>query len=218
MAVLGEQLFSLRRSSRDPTAQGSSRYGRVGCGTAHGSTCILLLVVLLVTGLFGMGVCRAQSAGAAENAIKAAFLYKFSAYIQWPPGVFSGPDAPIVFGILDADEIAENLEQITGERTVNGHPIAVRKLRPGDSISGVHVLFIGSSQAGVTENMLVESANRPVLTVTDSNHWNTSYSAINFVVVGDKVRFDVSLKSATRNDLKISTRLLSVARRVIADS
>ncbi len=175
-------------------------------------------VFLCLAGLFCVNVCLAQPDAAAESAIKAAFLYKFSDYIQWPPQVLSDPHAPIVFGVLDADQVAANLRQVVAGHQVNGHPVIVRTLQPGDSPSGIQVLFVGHSDGNAASGALLASTDLPVLTVTDSSDWKGSVSIINFVVVDDKVRFDVSLKSATRSKLKISTRLLSVARHVITDS
>lgn len=174
--------------------------------------------LVILAGVFSVPVCLAQPSAAAESAIKAAFLYKFSDYIQWPPQVLSDPHAPIVFGVLDADQVAANLRQVVAGHQVNGHPIVVRKLQPGDPLSDLQVLFVGEGAGDDTNGVLGKSVNLPVLTVTESGDWNGSDSIINFVVVGDKVRFDVSLKSATRSKLKISTRLLSVARHVITNS
>lgn len=175
-------------------------------------------MLLFASAIAVASVCRAQPESAGENAIKAAFLFKFCGYIEWPGSTLASDDAPIVFGILGADEVADNLTQMVAGRTVAGHPVTVRKLLPGDSISGLNVLFVGGPTNSLSDNVLAISSDLPVLTVTESENWNASDSTINFVVIGDKVRFDVSLKAASRSNIKISTRLLSVARHVVASS
>ncbi len=87
---------------------------------------------------------------ATERGVKAAFLYKFVAYVDWPATAFSQADAPIVIGVVGADDIAAELQQSTTSRTVNNRPIVVRRMRDGDSLAGLHMLFIGRGEAGAS--------------------------------------------------------------------
>ncbi|HEX7053489.1 MAG TPA: YfiR family protein [Burkholderiales bacterium] len=162
------------------------------------------------------GAAPAQSpAPSSETDIKAAFLYKFGDFVQWPPEAFAGEDRFVV-GVMGADEIAEALERLVGERRVKGYPIAVRRLRPGDSLRGVHVLFVGSGESGRLAEILAAADAQPILAVTDSEAGLRAGSMINFVVENQRVRFDIALPPAERARLKISSRLLAVARKVIA--
>jgi hypothetical protein len=70
---------------------------------------------------------------AAEVQIKAAFLYKFGEFVQWPPAAFARADAPFAIGVMAADDVAAALEQVVADRTVQGRPVVVRRLRRGDS-------------------------------------------------------------------------------------
>ena len=155
---------------------------------------------------------------ASEYRVKAAFLYKFGAYIEWPDGSFSRPDSPLVIGVAGADALAEDLAQIVAGRNVNGRPVSVRKVRAGGSLEGVHILFIGREDGGRLAEFLAAARGRPVLTVTESEDTLPPGSMINFVVVDDKVRFDVALVPADLGSLKISSRLLAVARKVVKPS
>jgi len=151
-----------------------------------------------------------------EYRVKAAFLYKFGSYIEWPDRSFARGDSPVAIGVMGADTLAEELAQIVAGRNVNGRPVLVRRLRPGDPIAGLHVLFIGRSDSGRLAEILAAARGRALLTVTESEDALELGSMINFVVVDDKVRFDVAPPPAESGNLKISARLLGVARKVIS--
>jgi hypothetical protein len=177
--------------------------------------CVLLLVV---AGGFAMPLPVRADIRADEYRVKAAFLYKFGSYVEWPIGAFERADSPVAIGVIGADALAEELVQIVAGRNVNGRPVSVRRLRAGDSIAGLHVLFIGRADSGRLAEILAEAKGHPLLTVTESDQALDLGSMINFVVVEDKVRFDVALVPASLGSLKISARLLAVARKVVSRS
>jgi hypothetical protein len=173
-----------------------------------------LLLLLLAAALLGTVVAaRAQSdARVAEYRLKAAFIFRFPDYVDWPDSAFPGPDRPFTIGVLGADAFAEGLLKTVPGRKVDNRPLAVRRLRRGDSVAGLQVLFIGASENA--REVLGPLKGQPVLTVTESEQAFVQGSMVNFVVVDDKVRFDVALTPAEQANLKISARLLSVARKV----
>jgi len=152
----------------------------------------------------------------AEVQIKAAFLYKFGEFVQWPPAAFAKADGPFAIGVLGADDVAAALEQVVADRTVQGRPVVVRRLRRGDSLAGLHVLFIGQSESARLAETLAAARGQALLTVTESDNAISQGSVINFVAEDQKLRFDIALPSAERGQLKISSRLLAVARKVIS--
>jgi hypothetical protein len=173
--------------------------------------------LLLVVAASVAGPRAAQAdAQADEYRVKAAFLYKFGSYIEWPGHVFSSTDSPLAIGVMGADALADELAQIVSGRSVNSRSVQVRKVRPGDSIAGLHVLFIGRADSGRLAGVLAAARGRALLTVTESDDALELGSTINFVVVDDKVRFDVAPPPAESGNLKISARLLAVARKVVA--
>lgn len=151
----------------------------------------------------------------AEAQIKAAFLYKFGGFVEWPVQAFERPDSPFTIGVLGADAVATELERVVPGRTVQGRPIAVRKVKRGESLAGLHLLFVGVAESARIGEMVVGLKGRPLLLVTESEDALAQGSMINFVAVENKVRFDVALPPAERGHLKISARLLAVARKVI---
>jgi uncharacterized protein DUF4154 len=174
----------------------------------------LVLLVLLLAPL----CATAQSDRSAEIQIKAAFLYKFGDFVQWPPAVLAPADAPFAIGVMGAEELAGVLEQVVAKRSVQGRPVSVRRLRRGDSLAGLHVLFIGEAEGARLGDILAAAKSHAVLTVTESENAISSGSMINFVGEDQKVRFDVALPAAERVQLRISSRLLAVARKVVPAS
>ncbi len=157
-------------------------------------------------------------AQADEYRVKAAFLYKFGGYVEWPDRSFARADSPIAIGVMGADALADELAQIVSGRNVNGRPVLVRRLRPGDPIAGLHVLFIGRVDRGRLAEILAAAKGQALLTVTESEEGLELGSMINFVVVENKVRFDVAPPPPESDNLKISARLLGVARKVVSRS
>lgn len=155
---------------------------------------------------------------ATENQIKAAYLYKFSGYVEWPAQAFDKADSPLVIGVIAGDTFAEVLEQTIAGRGMNGHPLSVRKMRHGEPMTGVHIVFISRTEAAVLSEAIAGLKGQAVLTVTDSERGPSAGSMINFVLEGNKVRFDIAPTPAEQNKLKISARLLNVARKVVGRS
>lgn len=151
-----------------------------------------------------------------EPAVKAAFLFKFLGYVDWPPQALAG-DTPYAIGVAGADDVAAELERITTGRNLNGRRIAVRRIREGEPVRGVHVLFVGRGQANARE-LLRTVQRQSVLTVTDAERGLELGSVINLVAFDDHVGFEVSLEAAERAGLGISSRMLAVARRVVPRS
>jgi hypothetical protein len=146
-----------------------------------------------------------------EHRVKAAFVYKFSEYVEWPAVAFARADSPLVFGVLGSDALAAELERFAVGRSVGGRPVHVRRVARGDAWDGLHVVFLGDDPRNA--DVLQAARGRPVLTITEAAV-DARGGMINFVLVDAKVRFDVALPEAEASGLRISSRLLSVARRV----
>lgn len=173
------------------------------------TTRIHALAALLAAFLLGPGAAAQQ---ATEAAVKAAFLYKFAGYIEWPATAFASPETPLVIATSSADDVATELETTVAGRMVNNRRIVVRRLREGEAPQGVHVLFVGRREPNA--RAVVRAAHQVgALTVTETSL--EAGGAINFVVADERVSFEVSLDAAERSGHKISSRMLAVARRVL---
>jgi hypothetical protein len=170
-----------------------------------------LIVALLVS----VPPCAAaeESALAVQQRIKAAFLYKFAAYVEWPAAAFAEPESPIVIGVAGSDAIAKEVEQAVAGRKVGGRPLQVRRLGRAESANDCcQILFIGGGESERAADLLARAQGRPVLTVTENE--NAKGSVINFLAQDGRVRFDISREAADRNGLQLRSQLLGVARQV----
>ena len=146
-----------------------------------------------------------------ERGVKAAFLYKFLGYIEWPPTVFPRPDSPFVIGVVGDDAVAAELAHIASGRTVNNRPVTVMRVNEKEPLSGIHMLFIGRSVGARQQQLLEMGQKYSILTVTETEDALAQGTVINFRLTEGRVRFEVSLAAAEKSDLKLSSRMLSVA-------
>lgn len=175
---------------------------------------VLAVAALVMAAAVPVRAHGAQPASAPERRVKAAFLYKFLGYTEFPASAFADATAPVVIGVAGADELAAELTRIVAGRTVQGRTIAVRVLREADAAAGVHLLFVGGSDSARMRSLLKAAQPAPMLVVSEADDGLQQGSVINFRVVDERVRFDVSLDAAEKNSVKLSSRLLSVANHV----
>lgn len=178
---------------------------------------LLNLRFWLATGLAAIAcnaaLAQPQPAPARESAVKAAFLYKFGSFVEFPAAAFKRPDEPLVIGVVGDEAVAEDLVQLAAGRSVEGRPVQLRVSRHGEIPSGVHVLFIGTVRAARLREILA-NVPAPTLVVTQQAGALATGAVINFVADGERVRFAVSLTSAEARGLRLSARLLAVAQDV----
>ena len=156
-------------------------------------------------------VCLPQAAVFSADAVKAAFLYRFASYVEWPA---DAPSDPLIIGVVGADEIADQLDQLLPRMTVHGKPAQVRRVSGTDELDGVHILYVAPQAMKRTRTLRSAALARPILLVTDVDDGLESGAVINFIEANRNVRFEISLLAADRARLKITSALLSVAARV----
>jgi hypothetical protein len=156
-----------------------------------------------------------EPAAALPQRMKAAFLYKFASYVEWPSRMFQLPDSPIVIGVTGADGVAAELERAVAGRRVGDRAVAIQRLAQGVPPNGCcHILFVGNGtqQSG---DLLARVSGNAVLTVTEAAGALPKGSVINFLEADDRIRFDISRAAAERNGLQLRSQLLAVARQVV---
>lgn len=163
-----------------------------------------------------MAAPRISDVEQAEYRIKAAFLCKFGNYVEWPGGPPGGAGPSFGIGLLAPPQVVDELHAAARVQAVLGLPIAVHTLGRGAVDDALAIVFVARSHAGELAAVLAAIGQRPVLVVTESVPGRPAPpgSMINFVVEDDKVRFDIALAPAQARGLKISARLLGVARHV----
>jgi uncharacterized protein DUF4154 len=174
--------------------------------------CVLWLIALLLPA--ARGESKAPDGAVAESQIKAAFVCRFGNYIEWP-ATKAALDGAFVIGALTDRAGFDELTRAAAGRTVNGRPIVVRQLGAHDDLDDVSILYVARTHEARLAEMLAPIRQRPILTITETEEAFTAGSIVNFVVVEDKVRFDIALPAAEQSSLKISGRLLALARKVV---
>lgn len=161
----------------------------------------------------GRALGAAPDAPALERRVKAAFLYKFLGYAEFPPNAFGEAGGPLLIAVVGSDDMVAELARIAAGRAVAGRPIAVRRVADGDAPPPAHLLFVAGSD-GERAGRVLRAAPGAWLTVTECEGGLRYGSVINFRIIDERVRFDVSLDAADRKNVKLSSRLLTVANRV----
>ncbi len=146
-----------------------------------------------------------------EYPIKATFLVRFGAYVEWPAAAFASGDDPLQICVAGRDPFGEVLDELAAKESVGAHALAVRRLAPADDPSQCHVVYIGQLAPETDASVLERADGRPVLVVTDAAQNGGVRGAIHFVVVDDRVRFHIDEDAAAHNQLGLSSQLLSVA-------
>jgi hypothetical protein len=170
---------------------------------------LLLALLLAVPALAG-----AQTA--AEYDVKAAFLYNFAKFVDWPPAAFPDPNN-LKICVLGDDPFGKSLRSVAGEQ-VGNHKLTVMQTDSLSRPAGCQILFISRSERDKLPQILAAIKDAPVLTVGDTNGFADHGVIINFVLEGSKVRFEINTESADRAGIKISSKLLQLAKKIVANS
>jgi hypothetical protein len=148
-----------------------------------------------------------------EYAIKAAYLYQFSRYVQWPASAFADENAPLVIGVLGKDPFGGSLEEIARTKRIEGRPIAIRRFASMTDYTPCHILFINSSVSPEQKQAAIQKAKRaPILLVGEEPGFAEQGGTINFFFDENKIRFEINATAAKHDQLKISSKLLSLAK------
>lgn len=176
----------------------------------------LLVVVMIVAETGGPMNAPAQESRSSEYQIKAAFLYHFAKFVDWPSGAFPQPDSPLVITVAGDNVFNSDLERIVKSKTINGHPLVVRHVHAVADLKPSHILFISSSEQARLPEILKAVQGASILTVSETNDFLANGGMINFLLEENKVHFEINNEAAKRAGLKISAKLLALATRVTA--
>lgn len=165
--------------------------------------CALLLASL------GSPMLRAEVSK--EYQIKAAFLYNFTKFVEWPAARFKDANTPIVIGVLGSNPFGDELENIVRDRKVNGRNITVAQLQtPADALR-VHAVFIAAGQETLIDQQIDAVIRAGVLVVGESERFIALGGIMTFTTLADKVRFEINVGAAEAGGLKISAQLQKLA-------
>jgi len=149
-----------------------------------------------------------------EYQLKAAFLFRFTEFVEWPAAAFSTAQSPIRICVLGSDPFRDALDRTVEGQRVHGRNVVPVRMRRIDQVSGCNIVFISRSEANRAADILMRLRGSPVLTVADMDNFLQLGGTINFVTEGGRIRFDISMGSAQRGQLQLSSKLLRLARTV----
>lgn len=186
---------------------------RVPCfGAVNG---ILALALMLASAtFFTAGSVAAQAARPSADQVQAAYLYNFGKFIKWPPGVPASQSGSFIICVLDQDPFGKTLATTLAGESVGGRPVSVKRLPRAQDAGACHILFISSEQEKDLPGILAALDDSSVLTVSDMPEFSKRGGMIQFVLQGDRVRFEINLGSAEKSHLILASELLKVAAAV----
>ncbi len=170
------------------------------------------LIAGLVVGTLICGVAAAQSGEPNEYEVKAAFLFNFTKFVEWPDASFSDPQAPILLGIIGDDPFGGSLTSIIAGQKVDGRTIVIQRHRYGDDLRHCHILFVSASERSHVAQILASVQTAGVMTVSDIDGFAEAGGLMQFVLEENRVRFVVNLDVAKQSKLRVSAKLLALAR------
>jgi hypothetical protein len=161
------------------------------------------------------GLAAVQGGGSSEYALKAAFLFHFAQFVEWPDGSFRDAKSPYIYCTLGADPFEGALETVLNGKTVGERGFAVRHLKQAQEAQGCHLVFVGEEQGKQAASIVGMLNASPVLIVGESPRFVEQGGMIGFSLEDNKVRFEINLESAEKARFKISAKLLALAKTVI---
>ena len=179
-----------------------------------------LTVIGLVCALRSVEIHLAASEASApkESEIKAAFLYNFTKFIDWPADAFARPDSPFVIAVLGRTPLAAEMEKAVRGRKIGGRHVVVRICRTAADAAASQVVFIAADDV-TTRELLQRVQGRAVLTVGETERLLHQGGTIAFLFEDDdKVHFGINMSSADRAGLRVSAQLQKLAKAIIREN
>lgn len=206
------------QSSRTHQESGHSAAKKIfACPAVHRRcllVCLLLAVLMIHVNANTIGAQQSQATMInREHKIKAAYIYNFARYIEWPEETFKDLKEPFIIGIVGVDPIRQDLEKLAKSRTIEGRPIKIKLFAKPKDVTPCQILFLSPTlKLEVQRQILKNLAGKNVLFVGQTSNFLRMGGVIDFVVHQNRVRLTVALEAAHREKLKVSAKLLRVAQ------
>lgn len=176
----------------------------------------LLALAVLLFQLLVPNSAHAQS-NSAEYQLKAAFIFHFAQLVDWPADALGPENRPLILCTAGESALSGILEATIRGKQIGSRPLEVRHLQEKENPAGCHLLFIVGRDKKRAAAILAKLNNAPILTVGESDEFIQQGGMIGFCLLENKIRFDINLKAAQRANIKISSRLLLLAKTVVGD-
>jgi hypothetical protein len=170
-------------------------------------TAVLLLSLIFAFEFGGF----AQDSPPTEYEIKAAFLYNFAKFVQWPKQAMAAPKSPITIGVLGDNVFHGDLEKTIHGKKINDHPLLFKEFHSVGDVTNCQILFISPSEENHLPKILDGLHGMSILTVGQTDDFVEAGGMINFVIEDNRVHFQINNEAAKKAGLTISSKLLSLA-------
>lgn len=177
---------------------------------------LALIAALALSSAAGRSAGAQGPSAALEYSVKAAYLLNFTRYVEWPDSmVDTAGRQPVVLCVYGSDPFGTILERTVDGRTSKGRPLTIRRLERSGQANGCHAVFISEEEWRRRPAVLESLARRGVLTVGEGEAFAEAGGVISFVIVNDAVRFVINMPAGEGAGLRLSSRLLAIATRLI---
>jgi hypothetical protein len=173
---------------------------------------MIVLGIMACTALWSGWAAPADVTVAQEYQVKAIFLYNFVQFVTWPAAAFPDARTPITIGILGDDPFGPFLEDAVRGEVVDGRALTIKRFKGLEEVISSHMLFVSKSETGRLSQILAAVQDHSILTVGETEAFAHQGGVINFITVGNKVRYEINVAAAKRANLDISSKLLKLAK------
>jgi hypothetical protein len=170
--------------------------------------------VIVILALMHIPILQAQQPKVSEYQVKATYLYNFGRFVQWPPNATAAKGDSFSICVLGQDPFGPTLDSTLAGETLDGKPLAAKRISTPRDAGECRILFISSAEENHLKEILVALDELGILTVSDMPAFSRRGGMIQFVLEGDKVRFEINLAKAESARLTLSSELLKVATTV----
>ncbi len=205
-------MIRMQQQSRSVSKPCARPGGKLLARPILGRLRVPLIFCLLLVHAVAPKIAAGQGDSTGEYELKAAMLYNLTRFIEWPPPANADPQAPILLCILGRDPFGSSLTSIVSKQIVNGRPVLIRHPQNDKELRGCHVLYISSSERKTIAQVFSTLKGSGVLTVGEMTQFAAHGGMIQFSLEDQQVRFSINLDAVSRAGLKISSRLLLLAR------
>jgi hypothetical protein len=202
----------MRKQNRAVNQPRVRRGGNVPPSFGRSLLRVVLAFCLVLVHAFTPGGAAGQQDSAGEYAVKAVMLYNLTRFVEWPTSAYPDAQDPTGLCILGQDPFGDSLASIVSKQAANGRRTEIRHISNDKEIRGCHVVYISSSERKSMAQILATLKGASVLTVGETAQFAVRGGMIQFILDEKQVRFQINLEAASEADLKISSRLLVLAR------
>ncbi len=164
----------------------------------------------LVLGLSLAFIASAQTID--EYQVKAAFLYNFAKFVEWPPLTFKTDKDPIRICVLGQNPFGGLLDEAVGGKKVLGRPFVVTEIQDSSPVPDCQILFVATSERKRLRSIFAELRTVGILTVGETDGFATQGGIVNFKLTDGHVRLEINVEAAGLAKLRINSRVLSLAQ------